>query len=214
MIITNYDNKIIGQITQEEIVAKIYSRWAENMRDNDIQLREVNKLLKARATKYEELSITDNLTGIYNRSKFEQELRAEIQRIKRYNANTFSLIFFDIDHFKKINDNFGHLEGDNALKQIAKISELNIRTTDILARWGGEEFVIIMPLTPIELALKATEKLRESISKAKFNIIGNMTCSFGISEFKPEDDAQSVILRADKAMYSAKENGRNKVVVL
>lgn len=214
IIVTNYDERIIGQITQEEIVAKVYSKWAENMRDNDTQLREVNKLLEARAIKYEELSIMDNLTGIFNRSKFELELRNEIKRVQRYNTDTFSLVFFDIDHFKSINDNFGHLEGDNVLREIAKLVEINLRGTDTLARWGGEEFVIIMPFTPLDLARIVAEKFRNTITEADFDVVSKITCSFGISEFKEDDTAQSIILRADKAMYMAKENGRNRVEVI
>ena len=214
LIVTNFDNKVIGQITQEEIVAKVYSRWADNMRDNDTQLREVNKLLKARATKYEELSTVDNLTRIFNRPKFELELRNEIKRVNRYNTETFSLVFFDIDYFKSINDRFGHLEGDHVLRSIAKLIESNIRSTDILARWGGEEFVIIMPLTSIEVAKEVTEKFRKIISSTEFDVVGNITCSFGISKFVKEDSAQSVIHRADQAMYNAKKNGRNRVEVM
>ncbi|MEA2100354.1 MAG: diguanylate cyclase, partial [Campylobacterota bacterium] len=214
LIVTNFDGDIIGQITQEEIVAKVYSRWAETMRDNDVQLREVNKLLEARATKYEALSSIDSLTGIFNRSKFELELRIEIDRVHRYDSGTFSLIFFDIDHFKSINDNFGHLEGDNALKEIAKLIKSHIRSTDTLARWGGEEFVVIMPQTSLKQIQTVAEIFRKVISETTFNLIGKITCSFGVSEFKKDDNAQSVILRADKAMYMAKENGRDRVEVM
>lgn len=214
LIVTNDDGQIIGQISQREIVAKVYSRWAENMRDNDAQLREVNKFLEARATKYEELSSIDNLTGIYNRTKFEIELQTEIDRVKRYKIDPFSLVFFDIDYFKKINDTYGHLEGDNALKSISKLISLNIRSTDIIARWGGEEFVIIMPMTSLEKAFLVTEKFRKLIKDTKFDVIGSVTCSFGITEFKSNDDAGSILLRADKAMYKAKMNGRDKVEIM
>lgn len=214
VIVKNNDEKIIGQITQEEIVAKIYSKWAENMRDNDTQLREINKLLSARAAKYEELSTIDNLTGVFNRSKFEFELRNEIKRIERYETGTFSLVFLDIDHFKNINDKYGHLEGDNTLRDMARLIEKNLRSTDTFARWGGEEFVVIMPLTPLELAKEVTEKFRKIVEQEQFYVVGKITCSFGITEFKKGDNAQSIILRADKAMYKAKENGRNRVEVI
>jgi diguanylate cyclase (GGDEF)-like protein len=183
------------------------------MRDNDAELREINKLLSARATKYEELSTIDNLTGVFNRSKFEMELRNEIKRIDRYETDTFSLVFLDIDYFKSINDKYGHLEGDNTLRDMARLIEKNIRSTDTLARWGGEEFVIIMPLTPMELAREVTEKFRKIIADEQFYVVGNITCSFGISEFKKGDNAQSLILRADQAMYKAKANGRNRVEI-
>ncbi len=214
LIVTNYNDDIIGQITQDELISKVYSKWAENLRDNDIHLREINKLLEARATRYEELSTKDNLTGIYNRSKFEMELRREIERIRRYKTGTFSLVFFDIDFFKKINDTFGHLEGDNALREIAKLVNAHIRTTDTLARWGGEEFVIIMPQTSLSKAKTATDIIRQIVGDTSFSVIGNITCSFGISQYKEDDDAQSIIHRADQAVYNAKNNGRNRVEVM
>jgi diguanylate cyclase (GGDEF)-like protein len=214
LIVTNDSGEIIGQISQKEIIAKVYSKWAENMRDNDSQLREINKFLQARANKYEEMSFVDSLTGIFNRAKFEEILENEIYRIKRYKSETFSLIFFDIDHFKNINDTYGHLEGDNALKKVAQLVQSNIRTVDTVARWGGEEFVIIMPVTSAKGALQATQKLRKMISETDFEGIGKITCSFGISEFNHNDDTQSLIFRADKAMYSAKENGRNRVEII
>ncbi|MBU0632070.1 diguanylate cyclase [bacterium] len=212
LIITNSDGSTIGQITQEELLARIYSRWAEIMRTSQDKLEENMKLLNEKASQYEMKCVTDSLTGIYNREKFEIELNSEIQRVKRYSSDAFSIIFFDIDNFKKINDTFGHAAGDRVLKTIANIFKCTLRATDVFARWGGEEFVIIMSHTPLANATIAAEKLRQRIEKEQMEGVGSVTCSFGVSEFLEEDDMQSIILRVDDAMYRAKKEGKNRVV--
>lgn len=214
LIVEDFDGEILGQITQEELLARIYSKWADVMRNNDNQLQKINKVLKEKATKYQELSTIDNLTGIFNRLKFEQELKDEIDRIKRYKTEKFSLVILDIDNFKKINDTYGHIEGDNVLKQLVLEIKSHLRSTDIFSRWGGEEFVIILPLTNIDNAKIAIENIRKHISCANFNKVGNVTCSFGLTEFNDEDSFHSVITRADEAMYIAKTSGKNRIEVL
>ncbi|MGB5793188.1 diguanylate cyclase, partial [Poseidonibacter sp.] len=214
LIVEDFDGEILGQITQEELLARIYSKWADVMRNNDNQLQKINKVLKEKATKYQELSTIDNLTGIFNRLKFEQELKDEIDRIKRYKTEKFSLVILDIDNFKKINDTYGHIEGDNVLKQLVLEIKSHLRSTDIFSRWGGEEFVIILPLTNINNAKIAIENIRKHVSSANFNKVGNVTCSFGLTEFSDDDTFHSVITRADEAMYIAKTSGKNRVEVL
>ena len=214
LIVEDFSGQILGQITQEELLARIYSKWADVMRDKDTQLLEINKVLKERATKFEELSIIDNLTGIHNRLKFEQELKSEIERFKRYKTETFSIALLDIDNFKKVNDTYGHLEGDNVLKRLVQIVNSNLRNSDLFSRWGGEEFIIIFPLTSIEKAKIATENIRKSICKKDFDIVGRVTCSFGLTQFQEEDTFHSVVIKADKAMYKAKTSGKNKVDTL
>lgn len=211
IIVEGNDGKILGQITQEEIVAKVYSNWSQNKKNNNPELKEISKLLAARAMVYEELSTIDNLTGVFNRPKFEMLLRDEI---KRCTTDTFSLVFFDVDNFKNINSKYGYLEGDNTLRDISRVLKKNMRKTDILSRWNGEEFVIIMPLTSLALAKKETQKLRKIISDEHFYVVGKITCSFGISEYKEGDNSQSTILRASQAMNKAKENGKNRVEIL
>ena len=212
LIITNADGETIGQITQDELLARIYSRWADIMRSSQNKLEEVNKILNEKAMQYEMMSVTDKLTGIYNRGKFEMELNSEIQRVTRYHSEPFSLIFLDIDNFKKINDTYGHSVGDRVLKKIAVLFQAALRTTDTFSRWGGEEFVIIMPHTPLSKGTEAAEKLRQIIDKEKIKEVDHVTCSFGVTEFSEDDDIQSIILRADNAMYEAKKQGKNRVV--
>lgn len=161
----------------------------------------------------EELSITDQLTKIYNRLHLENTFKKEVDRAKRYKT-LFSVILLDIDYFKSVNDNYGHDVGDEVLIEVVNILKQNIRTTDILGRWGGEEFLIVLPQTDALKGQHLAEKLRVEIQNYTFNKIGKKTCSFGISQFKPEDeDSKEVVKRADNALYEAKNSGRNKVVL-
>jgi diguanylate cyclase (GGDEF)-like protein len=154
----------------------------------------------------------DSLTSIYNRLHFQQFLDAEIDRVKRY-GSTFSIIFFDLDNFKAINDEYGHLVGDEVLSEVARLVQKANRSADIFARYGGEEFIILTPATDIRGAALHAERLLSDINSHNFDNIDRVTCSFGIAEYKPEtDDVTSLLLRADTALYQAKRNGRNNVV--
>jgi diguanylate cyclase (GGDEF)-like protein len=146
----------------------------------------------------------DPLTKVLNRGAIEDILK------KKLKDSNGSVILFDIDYFKKINDNYGHNKGDEVLKELAKIVKSTLRKTDYIGRWGGEEFVILLPEVEFEDALKVAEKIRNKIEKS--NIGGlNVTVSLGVSSFKKGDNLQLVIKKADDALYSAKENGRNQV---
>jgi diguanylate cyclase (GGDEF)-like protein/PAS domain S-box-containing protein len=160
--------------------------------------------------KLRKLATTDKLTKAYNRIKFEEIIEREIERVKRYNQ-PLSMIMFDIDHFKKINDTYGHSAGDYVLKTIADIVRETIRKIDYLIRWGGEEFVIISSETNLEKAYVLAERIRGITESYKFDTIGKVTASFGVTEFKEGDTKDSLIRRMDNAMYSAKKKGRNRV---
>ncbi|MBT8129328.1 MAG: GGDEF domain-containing protein [Gammaproteobacteria bacterium] len=157
------------------------------------------------------MAFTDPLTSIYNRLHFSNFLESEIDRVKRY-GGTFSIIFFDLDHFKKVNDEYGHLAGDTVLKEVAELVGEANRSADIFARYGGEEFIILTPSTDMAGAIAHAERLRTDIENNRFNDIGHLTCSFGVAEFIPEkDDMPSIFKRADSALYNAKRLGRNRV---
>lgn len=158
----------------------------------------------------EVLAISDYLTKLYNRVKLDDVLSKEISRAIRYKT-PFCVILIDIDHFKKTNDSFGHHVGDTVLKQIARILQENIRTVDTAGRWGGEEFLIITPSTGIEGGVQSAEKLRAGIESGVFESTGTQTASFGVAEYREGDTIESLIKRVDKALYRAKENGRNRV---
>jgi diguanylate cyclase (GGDEF)-like protein len=134
----------------------------------------------------------------------------EMARSERYQS-PLSLILFDIDHFKSVNDTYGHSAGDNVLKRLAKRVQANIRETDIFARWGGEEFVILAPGLFIMEAVQFAEKLRRNIEELDFTKPQKITLSFGVAAFKKGDSSTILINRADEALYRAKENGRNQV---
>ncbi len=152
----------------------------------------------------------DPLTKIYNRHFYQEKLRQEIQRAERY-GNRFSLMMFDIDHFKKVNDTFGHDVGDYVLKELSKLIQNNIRGSDIVARIGGEEFAIIAPETDINNAAVLAEKLRKVVEEFRFKDIEHITISFGVSQYIYGDTIDDVFKRADIGLYKAKNNGRNRV---
>lgn len=161
--------------------------------------------------RFEYLSVTDSLTGIYNRLKFDNALESEIQRAKRF-ERVFSLVLFDIDQFKDVNDTFGHDAGDEFLKTLTRTLAKHIRTTDTFARWGGDEFAVLVVETPIEGAMVLAEKLRKETEITNF-AFGKVTCSFGVTEFKETDDLASIIKRVDEALYEAKKSGRDRICV-
>jgi len=175
--------------------------------------------------RYKELSLTDYLTGLFNKRYFQTRFIEEVTRARR-SSYDLSLIFCDIDYFKRINDRFGHHIGDEVLRITAQIlsgsiDELNIisrlRKSDIIARYGGEEFVVILPETGKTGAAIAAERLRKKIEKYTFTLDGekvHITMSFGVTELSPADkDHTEIIKNADYAMYKAKNSGRNRVMV-
>jgi len=155
---------------------------------------------------------TDHLTGIMNRRRFTESLDREMARRQRH-AEPLSLIMFDIDHFKRVNDVYGHEIGDLVLREMAQLVSGVVRRTDILARWGGEEFVILLPGTTGEAATGFAEKLRAGIESHDFPQVGRATASFGVASLEEkETDGTTLIKHADQAMYTAKQDGRNRVV--
>ncbi|MFL0197565.1 GGDEF domain-containing protein [Clostridium sp. WILCCON 0269] len=157
-----------------------------------------------------DMSITDPLTGIYNRGKFNEDLKKWIDYSKRYRAS-FSVAIFDLDNFKRINDTYGHLVGDKVIVGTVNVIKNSIRQTDVFARWGGEEFVLLFPNTNRQQAIELTERLRVLISHNKFEKVGSVTCSFGLATFKENDNADSLINSADELLYTAKKGGKNRV---
>lgn len=157
----------------------------------------------------QKIAATDELTQAYNRSKFEDIIGREMERAGRL-KQPLSVIVFDIDRFKLINDSFGHLTGDDVLRTLASIAMGHIRDTDYLIRWGGEEFLIVSPETDLGKAMLVAERLRTVMSAHIFEYIGPITASFGVAQYREGESRDSFITRADNAMYNAKRT-RNKV---
>lgn len=157
-----------------------------------------------------QLATTDVLTGICNRRHFNEMLTSEIKRSTRF-SSPLTLILFDVDHFKRINDTFGHQSGDQTLIQLAQVVGGAIRVTDLLARWGGEEFAILAPGCNLDTGRLLAEKIRLLLEKQHFADVGQVTCSFGVADYAPGDDEDSLMKKADRCLYHAKASGRNRV---
>ncbi len=160
----------------------------------------------------ERLASIDKLTGAYNRRMIDEFMKQELESHKRDSKN-FSLIMADIDHFKSVNDTYGHQVGDAVLREVGQIIYSAIRKSDIFGRYGGEEFIIICPKTSSEQALILAEKIRQEIENFDFIEVGHKTISLGISSLIDNDEVEDMIKRADDALYKAKNDGRNKTVI-
>jgi diguanylate cyclase (GGDEF)-like protein len=164
--------------------------------------------------KIKNMALKDNLTKVHNRRFLSRAIKSEILRTKRY-KRTFCLIYFDIDHFKRINDSFGHATGDRVLQELVVVVNDTLRTTDIFGRWGGEEFIAILPETTKDNAMIAIEKLRKNIASYDFNLSQvNVTCSFGIAEYQDGENSEDILKRADQALYKSKVKGRDRVTII
>lgn len=196
---------VISYITDDfpKIVAMIFiiigiREWIENN----------SKMMK----RLEELATYDSLTGIFNRQAIDSKLNYAISKVRRYPA-PLSIILFDIDHFKKINDTYGHAVGDSVLKELSQVSQQTLRELDKLGRYGGEEFLIILQETTVAGAKTVAEKVRESIEALSFESVPQVTVSMGIAELKENETAEHFIQRADMALYMAKDQGRNLAII-
>ncbi len=197
-----------------ELNARIYaSLRAKALQD---ELKSKNTQLEELLAKVEYMAITDVLTGLFNRRRLHLDLEKEFERAKRYES-PFALMLMDLDHFKNINDTYGHLAGDMVLQDVAKIIQKNIREIDTAARYGGEEFVVLLPNTKKEDAVHLAERMRLSIENHTFPDIRNtsITVSIGIAGVPDKDitTEDKMVQCADIALYKSKQSGRNRTVV-
>ncbi len=184
----------------------IFNRYKNTQQEHLTILEKLNTSLELK-------SQTDVLTKAANRGFFNQQLSMEMSRTNRYET-PLSLILMDIDRFKLINDTYGHLTGDAVLQELAALIQKHIRTNDLLARWGGEEFTILIPGVELAQAGKFAEKLRLIIEESIFADNLKVTCSFGISSYIAGEEGDILIKRTDKALYQAKTDGRNRCILL
>ncbi|MEK7306098.1 MAG: diguanylate cyclase [Nitrospirota bacterium] len=206
---------IIKPFDPEELLARVNNLI--RMKDLQDRLEKQNKDLEIINKKLEELSVTDGLTGLHNRRYFIERLGSEFSRSKRYKL-CISLLLVDLDYFKSINDTYGHQKGDDVLIKVADIIKQNCRVHDILARFGGEEFIISLCQTGPEGALIVAERIRKAVEEYQFIYPGapdfNTTISAGISSY-PDikiDNIDDLIRIADASLYEAKRQGRNRIV--
>lgn len=192
------------------IVLVIY--WNTKIIRANKLLKIAQKDIEQKNKELEKLAITDKLTNIYNRRKLDELLHSELNRSLRFD-HIFGVAILDIDHFKKVNDTYGHQMGDKVLKELANILKVNVRKTDTVGRYGGEEFVIISPESDQKGVYALVENIREIIASYNFGEVSSLTASFGIAVLKKDDTIDSLLKRADEALYEAKAQGRNKTIV-
>jgi diguanylate cyclase (GGDEF)-like protein len=174
------------------------------------RLKERLREVQLNAERMERLARTDPLTGVANRRRIEQLLEAEVEKAGA-EGRRLSLITFDIDDFKQINDLFGHDAGDSVLAQVARTVESHLRAGDHFGRWGGEEFVILAPGMSLEMARGLADRVRTVLQDQDFDPIGTLSASFGVAELQPGDSPTTLVKRADVAVYRAKTRGKNRV---
>ncbi|NQD36616.1 diguanylate cyclase [Permianibacter sp. IMCC34836] len=208
--------------SQAELEQRVERRTAE-LQDANRQLQAEISERERMAKLLEQTARTDFLTKLINRRAMAQSLQTEVARLERANSEsgrveaasgTFSMVLVDIDHFKNINDQFGHDIGDEVLKALARAFEASVREQDIVARWGGEEFLILLPNTGQADAVEQAERLRQLLDSDKLRIDRyphRVTASFGVSEYSKGQSVESMLKQADVALYQAKAQGRNQV---
>jgi diguanylate cyclase len=196
---------------REELLAQQLSTMQEKVAAMEAH----SEQMQAQVRRERERAMTDLLTQLPNREAWQERLAFEYNRWQRY-RHPLSVSVIDIDLFKKINDSFGHKAGDRVLQLVAREMKSRLRSTDFIARFGGEEFVLLLPETGLEAARDVVEQFREHVGKLPFHFGGkpvSITFSAGVSEFRDGDTEDAVFDRADRALYQAKDAGRNQVMV-
>jgi len=209
-IVVNDDGTLNGIIAQKDIISLTYTRWAMIMKEYQEELSNINSKLEHQNKEYELKASTDSLTGLYNRYKFS-ELYTTSYKAMTQRHNEMSLIMLDIDFFKKVNDEFGHNVGDRVLVQVAHALLKTLRNIDVVARWGGEEFMVLLPAVKLNEAELVAKKLKKNIEELNIEIVGKITASFGVTQVREGDMMDEAVQRADEALYLAKRSGRNCV---
>lgn len=212
LVVINSEHKMVGMIMQKELISLAYNSWSTLMKQHQTELYRLNGLLSEQADRYKHLAAFDPLTNLYNRYKFIELYTTEFIAMGQRNR-AMSLIMLDIDYFKKINDQYGHNVGDDVLREVAQILPLSVRNIDIVCRWGGEEFILLLPTVTKEKAGVIAEKIGHIISEMAFTEGFKITASLGVTDVRDNDVLEEVIYRADTALYQAKRQGRNRTVI-
>ena len=206
LIAIRYGRKLSSQLLD------VHSYLEQKIHERTESLLDTQKELLEDKNELQRLALTDNLTGLSNRAHMNQILHKEFSRFERHNQR-FGIIMLDIDHFKSINDRYGHIAGDNVLKRLATTFESAIRTSDFIARWGGEEFLICCTTIEEEDLLPIAETIRQLVASTKFEHGQQITASLGCAAIVKGETIGDLIKRADVALYESKNNGRNQSMV-
>ncbi len=217
---------LFGRISNKHIVGQIESRllnesYVEELQTMNAKIETVNQDFITRHLEFQEIqkqlqlfASNDSLTGLFNRRYILERIEEKLPEIKRHQLDC-CFVMIDIDYFKNINDQYGHLVGDEILRSVSQLLKKGVRQGDIVSRYGGEEFLILLPMTDLSSAEILVERLRFAIEVQQCSIQGHdvsVTASFGIAQHELQDDADKTISRADKALYQAKTKGRNCIV--
>ena len=196
----------VGYLTQ------VFNHMVARLRHSREALATVNAALQAKNIELHALSITDELTGLYNRKHLMETLQTEVIRSQR-NHHTFALLVVDIDHFKMVNDTYGHQKGDEVLRRLGAMLREAVRSCDYVARYGGEEFIVLLPEVGAAGGLEVAERIREQVARERINPMGDrITVSIGMSVFEQHGDTPEMLFQqADQALYRAKTSGRNRI---
>ena len=200
---------LVRTVTVDDLLAVSFVDITE-LRCREQELAQAHDALVVANTELQRLATTDALTGIWNRRRFEEDSAIQVAQARRHDY-PLSLLLLDIDHFKSINDRYGHQRGDGVLVKLSQCLQGNRRITDRLARWGGEEFVVLLPYCDATLAVHTAEKLRVLVERQSLIDVGAITISIGVAECKPDETMSEWFKRVDEALYLAKAAGRNTV---
>ncbi len=202
---------VVRDITERKSAEQALADRSRELEILNRELANSNASLAAAHEDLKQLAMRDPLTGAWNRRRLEEIVRQEMLRKERY-GHPVSLIFIDLDHFKNINDTHGHAVGDDVLRQFCAIARQGMRATDVLGRWGGEEFVIALPNSGLVIANLLAERIRTAMMAYTFPQVGDATASFGVAECRTGETWEEWLARADSALYAAKQAGRNRVI--
>lgn len=209
-------NVVLSSSQRDEIgqLAQMFNQMTERLRQNQIEISAASTAMEQKNQQLERLSVTDGMTGLYNRNKLNAIIDDQLARYRR-NKRPFGILMIDIDYFKTLNDSLGHIAGDEIIVTVAEKIAHSIRSIDYAARYGGDEFVVILPDSKIDETVKTAERIRQQVSSISYPIEEKaiqVTLSIGAIESEPDDDSITILLaRVDGALYEAKHAGRNRV---
>lgn len=209
-IVVTHSEDLVGVIDQRHLLSLCYQQLTPLIKHEYNMLNSLMGMVAEGKKGLLKMATTDTLTGIGNRRLLEEVFQAHQSLEERYGIALF-LLMFDIDEFKAINDTYGHNIGDMVLKELTALVSRSIRRSDVFVRWGGEEFAILLRYSDSPAVMKIAEQIRMRIDNHTFQTIEHLTCSFGLASVHPGETLESVIERADKALYCAKEEGKNSV---